>query len=135
MKTFQCFFYTVHREEVTDRATEQELKVKIQDGRGVPWKPSFIKTIMVKVENYTFSSLVHILASKIGPVNHLSIGFPFAKRLRNFCGKKRKIFLSLSISFVRKKQQFAQSFAKVISCKIALFRFCKTQILGNSAIS
>ena len=52
----------------------------------------------------------------------LVIGFPFAKLLRNFCGTKRKIFLSLRISFARKKQQFAHSFAKVFSRKIALFR-------------
>ena len=34
--------------------------------------------------------------------------------------------------FCAKKQQFAQ-FAKVISRKIALFRFCETQVLRNSA--
>jgi len=33
----------------------------------------------------------------------------------------------------KKKQQFAQSFAKVISLKIALFRFCETQVLRNFA--
>ena len=59
------------------------------------------------------------------------LGFPFGKLLRNFCGTKRKIFLSLPISFVRKKkqQQFAQSFAKVISRKLpysalAKLKFC-----------
>ena len=62
-----------------------------------------------------------------------AVGFPFAKLLRNFCGTKRKIFLSLRISFARKKQQFTQSFAKVISRKIGLFRFCETQVLRNSA--
>jgi len=61
------------------------------------------------------------------------LGFPFAKLLRNFCGTKRNIFFSLRINFARKKQQFAQSFAKVISRKIALFRFCETQVLRNSA--
>ena len=61
-----------------------------------------------------------------------SLGFPFAKLLRNFCGTKR--ILSLRVSFARKKQQFAQSFAKVISRKIALFRFCETQVLRKSAI-
>ena len=68
------------------------------------------------------------------------LGFPFAKLLRNFCGTKRKIFLSLRISFVRKKQQFArkqqqfaQSFVKVILRKIALFCFCETQVLRNSS--
>ena len=54
---------------------------------------------------------------------------------RNFCGTKRNIFLSLRINIARKKQQFAQSFAKVISRKIALFRFCETQVLRKSAIS
>ena len=66
----------------------------------------------------------------------VDVGFPFAKLLRNFCGTKRKIFLSLHISFARKKKQnLAQSFAKVILRKIALFRFCETQVLRNSEIS
>ena len=53
------------------------------------------------------------------------LGFPFAKLLRNFCGTKRKIFLSLRISFARKKQHFAQSFAKshfAQNCPIPLLR-------------
>ena len=62
------------------------------------------------------------------PFNRFNIGFPFAKLLRNFCVTKRKMFLSLC----KKKQQFEQSFKKVISRKIALFRFCKTQVLQNS---
>ena len=61
----------------------------------------------------------------------VDVGFPFAKLLRNFCGTKRKIFLSLR----EKKQNLAQSFAKVILRKIALFRFCETQVLRNSEIS
>ena len=46
----------------------------------------------------------------------VKLGFPFAKLLRNFCGTKRKIFLSFRISFARKtticaiirKSHFAQ---------------------------
>ena len=65
--------------------------------------------------------------------SQLLLGFPFAKLLRNFCGTKRNIFLSLRISFARKNNNLR--FAKVISRKIALFRFCETQVLRNSAIS
>ena len=36
------------------------------------------------------------------------LGFPFAKLLRNFCGTKRKIFLSLRIIFARKNNNCAK---------------------------
>ena len=72
--------------------------------------------IIVRIKNY---NLPH----------RVSIRKTFAQFLRN----ETQIFLSLHISFARKKQQFAQSFAKVISHKIALFRFCETQVLRNSA--
>ena len=67
-------------------------------------------------------------------LNHLGIeinqiqGF----HLQNFCA----IFAERNAKFFflcEKKQQFAQSFAKVISRKIALFCFCETQVLRNSA--
>ena len=51
--------------------------------------------------------------------------------MHNFCRTKRKIFLSLLHQFCAKKQQFAQSFAKFFSRKIALFRFCETQVFCN----
>ena len=60
----------------------------------------------------------------------VSIRKTVAQFLRN---ETQNLFLSLRISFARKKQQFAQSFAKVISRKIAHFRFCETQVLRNSA--
>ena len=50
----------------------------------------------------------------------------------------RKTFAERNAKFFflcAKKQQIAQSFAKVISRKTALFRFCETQVLRNSAIS
>ena len=53
---------------------------------------------------------------------------------QNFCA----IFSERNAKFFflcAKKLQFAQSFAKVISRKIALFRFCETQVLRNSPIS
>ena len=46
-----------------------------------------------------------------------------------------QFFFLCTLVLNEKKQQFAQSFAKVISRKIALFRFCETQVLRNSAIS
>ena len=52
------------------------------------------------------------------------LGFPFAKLLLNFCGTKRKIFLSLRISFARKTTICAiirkSHFAK--NCPIPLLR-------------
>ena len=64
---------------------------------------------------------IHVYSESVLHIWYL-FDFPFAKLLR-------KIFLSLRIRFARKP--FAQSFAKVISRKIALFRFCKTQVLHN----
>ena len=53
------------------------------------------------------------------------IGFPFAKLLRNFCGTKRKIFLSLRISFARKKTTICAIIRKshfAQNCPIPLLR-------------
>ena len=63
------------------------------------------------------------------PYNYAGLGLPFANSLRNFCKTTHKNFLSLRISITRKKQQFAQSFAKIISHKIAPFCFCATRVL------
>ena len=63
------------------------------------------------------------------------LGFPFAKRLRNFCETKRKIFLSLRISFARKNSNLRNHSQKSFRAKIALFRFFETGVLRNSAIS
>ena len=62
------------------------------------------------------------------------LGFPFAKRLRNFCEMKRKIFLSLRISFARKNSNLRNHSQKSFRAKIALFRFFATGVLRNSAI-
>ena len=61
----------------------------------------------------------------------VSIRKTFAQFLRN----ETQNFSFFAHQFCAKKQQFAQSFAKVISRKIALFRFYETQVLRNSAIS
>ena len=61
----------------------------------------------------------------------ISIRKTFVQFLRN----ATQFFFSLRIRFAQKKQKLAQSFAKVILCKIALFRFCATRVLRNSAIS
>ena len=63
-----------------------------------------------------------------------NVGFPFAKRLRNFCETKRKIFLSLRISFARKNSNLRNHSQKSFRAKIALFRFFATGVLRNSAI-
>ena len=60
-----------------------------------------------------------------------------------FAERTAKFFFLCALVLREKKQQFAHSFAKVISRKIALFRICETQalaifatrVLHNSAIS
>ena len=51
----------------------------------------------------------------------LLLGSPFAKLLRNFCGTKRKMFLSLRISFAKLKfcaiLQFRTKIRNRLSCK------------------
>ena len=59
----------------------------------------------------------------------VSISKTFAKFFR----KETQNFSFFAHQFCAKTQQFAQSFAKVISRKIALLRFCETQVLRNSA--
>ena len=78
------------------------------------------------------------------------LGFPFAKLLRNFCGTKRKIFLSLRINFPRKKNNLRNhsqksfraklpysAFAKLKFCAIPQLEFCeipqfrKNQMVGD----
>ena len=72
----------------------------------------------------------------------LRIGFPFPKLLRNFCGTKRKIFLSLRIIFARKNNNLRNhsqksfrakfpysAFAKLKFCAIPQFR--KNQTVGD----
>ena len=56
--------------------------------------------------------------------SRVSIRITFAQFLRN----KTQYFSFLARQFCAKKQQFAQSFAKVILRKIAIFRFCETQV-------
>ena len=67
------------------------------------------------------------------------VGFPLAKLLRNFFGKKRKIFLSLRISFVRKHNNLhnhsQKSFrAKLPYCVFAKLKFCAILQLEFCAI-
>ena len=78
------------------------------------------------------------------------LGFPFAKLLRNFCGTKCKICLSLHMSLSRKnnnlryhsKKSFCAKlpysvFAKLKFCAIlqlefwAILKFCKNQTVGD----
>ena len=80
----------------------------------------------------------------------LLLGFPFAKLLRNFCGTKRKTFISLRISFARKNNNLRNhsqksfraklplsAFAKLKFCAIPQLEFCptpqfrKTQTVGD----
>ena len=57
-------------------------------------------------------------------IERVSIRKTFAQFLRN----ETQNFSFFVHQFCVKKQQFAQSFAKVISRKIAIFRFCENQI-------
>ena len=80
-----------------------------------------------------------------------NLGFPFAKLLRNFCGTKRKIYLSLRISFARKNNNLRNNsqksfpaklrysaFTKLKFCTIPQLEFCailqfrKNQTVGDS---
>ena len=68
------------------------------------------------------------------------VGFPLAKLLRNFFGKKRKIFLSVRISFVRKHNNLhnhsQKSFrAKLPYCVFAKLKFCAILQLEFCAIT
>ena len=65
----------------------------------------------------------------------LVLGFPFAKLLRNFCGTKRKFFLSLRISFARKNNNLCNHSQKSFRAKLPYSTFCETQVLSNSAIT
>ena len=51
-------------------------------------------------------------------LNLFSLGFPFAKLLRNFCGRKRKFFLSLRISFARKSSNLRNHSQKSFRAKL-----------------
>ena len=79
------------------------------------------------------------------------VGFPFAKLLRNFCGTKRNIFLSLRICFAQKNNNLRNhlqksfraklsysAFSKLKFCAILQLEFCaipqfrKNQTVGDS---
>ena len=62
--------------------------------------------------------------------NRVSIRKTFAQFLRN----ETQNFSFVAHQFCAKKQQFAQSFLKVISRKIVLYGFFATRVLRNSAI-
>ena len=51
--------------------------------------------------------------------------FPFAKLLRDFCGTKRKIFLSLRISFARNNNNLRNHSQKSFSAKLPYSAFAK----------
>ena len=54
-----------------------------------------------------------------------TVGFPFAKLLRNFCGTNRKIFLSLRISFARKNNNLRNHSQKSFRAKLPYSAFAK----------
>ncbi len=81
-------------------------------------------------------SLRYDLQSAIGykvcdRIYSLQLGFPFAKLLRNFCETKRKICLSLRISFARKNNNLRNHSQKSFRAKLSY----SAQLLRNSAIS
>ena len=55
----------------------------------------------------------------------LRLGFPFAKLLRNFCGTKCKIFLSLRISFGRKNNNLRNHSQKSFRAKLPYSAFAE----------
>ena len=71
--------------------------------------------------------------------NPIRVGFPFAKLLRNICGTKRKIFLSLRISFARKNNNLRNHSQKSFRAKLpysafAQLEFCAIPQLDYCAI-
>ena len=69
-------------------------------GTQINWS---FKLIVKKPVKNIFWSFFNLTLEKNLIWRHSRLGFPFAKLLRNLCGTKRKIFLSLHISFARKK--------------------------------
>ena len=69
-------------------------------GTQINWS---FKLIIKKTVKNIFWSFFNLTLEKNLIWRHSRLGFPFAKLLRNLCGTKRKIFLSLHISFARKK--------------------------------
>ena len=61
-------------------------------------------------------------------LSSFGLGFPFAKLLRNFCGTKRKIFLSLRISFARKNNNLRNHSQKSFRAKLPYSAFAKRKI-------
>ena len=59
--------------------------------------------------------------------NTYKIGFPFAKLLRNFCGTKRKIFLSLRFSFARKNSNLRNHSQKAFRAKLPYSAFSQLE--------
>ena len=84
--------------------------------------------LKVEVIKYKFTMpIVEVIKKSLK--SRVSIRKTFAQFMRN----ETQNFSFFAHHFCAKKQQFAQSFAKVISRKIALFRFRETQVLRNSA--
>ena len=80
--------------------------------------------------------IIHIIVSydqnislifyvKDGSHVRLWLWFPFAKLLRNFCGTKRKMFLSLRISFARKNNNLRNHSQKSFRAKLTNSTFAK----------
>ena len=57
--------------------------------------------------------------------HNVFLGFQFAKLLRNFCGTKRKIFLSLCINFARKNDNLRNHLQKSFRAKLPYSTFAK----------
>ena len=79
------------------------------------------------------SSLVVLLCSSVVCLVLFTQGFHSQNFCAIFAERTAKFFFLCASVLREKKQQFAQSFTKVISRKIALYRFCKTQVFRNSA--
>ena len=92
------------------------------------WKPYFLSSSLSnwRYRRYDSKWKYLLLLKLLCMLPRVSIRKTFAQFLRNETQ-------NFSFFLREKKQQFAQSFAKVILRKIALFRLCETQVLRNSA--
>ena len=74
---------------------------------------------------HSLQGYVQVIFTSIFNYIYPTVGFPFAKLLRNFCGTKRKIFLSLRISFARKNNNLRNHSQKSFRAKLPYFVFEK----------
>ena len=83
---------------------------------------------------HSLQGYVQVIFTSIFNYIYPTVGFPFAKLLRNFCGTKRKIFLSLRISFARKNNNLRNHSQKSFCAKLPYSAFTKLKFCAISQL-